>query len=125
MGYRAHVNKKHIVEYGEGIFNHCSQALADFLYDLKIEMNETKKEEYLFDYPFYIDDEYNGMREDWEIEKEWLEKAIKFIKTKPQNDVAFDSYTYKEVITNFQYWLDETENKENFSNPDYVYVSWF
>ena len=126
MGYRAHVNRKRIVEYGEGVFNHCSQDLADFLYDLKDKMNETEKEEYLFGYPFFIDDEFGGMREDWEIERKWLEEAVDYIRNnKNPDDEAFNEYTYRNIIDNFEYWLHESKEKDNFSDSDFVYINWF
>ena len=119
MGYRAHVNSKRIVKYGEGVFNHCSQDLSDFLYDLKNEM-ETDYD------PFCIDDEFGGLREDWEIEREWLEEAIEYMKEdKNSEDEAFNGYTYKNIIDNFQYWLDESKEKDNFTYPDFVYLTWF
>ena len=65
MGYWARVNKKRIVEYDEGVFNNCSQNLADFLYDLKYEMESNYA-------PFYIEDEFGGSLRDWEIERLWL-----------------------------------------------------
>ena len=119
MGYRAHIYKKKIVEYGEGIFNHCSQDLADFLYELNNEGD-------ISDYPFCIEDENGYLKEDWEIEREWLEDAIKYIKeNKNLKDIAFNDYTYGDVITNFEYWLDQSENKENFSDSNFVYLTWF
>lgn len=119
MGYRAHVNKKRIVEYGEGVFNHCTQDLADFLYDLKNEM-ETDYD------PFCIDDEWGGLKYEWEIEKEWLEGAVVYIKdNKVLSDIAFGDYTYGDVATNFEYWLDQSENKDNFTYPDWIYLTWF
>lgn len=119
MGYRAHVSKKRVVEYGEGVFNHCTQALSDFIYSLKDEM-ET-------DYsPFCIDDEWGGIKEEWEIEREWLEKAIEYMKeNKNLKDIAFNDYTYGDIITNFEYWLDQSNNKENFSDSYFVYLTWF
>lgn len=119
MGYRAHVNRKRIVEYGKGVFNHCSQDLANFLFDLKDKM-ET-------DYnPFCLDDEWGGLKDEWEIEREWLENAIKYIKENYNlKDNAFNDYTYGDVITNFEYWLDQSKNKENFSDSDFVYLTWF
>ena len=119
MGYRAHVNKKRIVEYGEGIFNHCTHALSDFIYSLKDEM----KTDYV---PFCIDDEWGGIKEDWEIEREWLENAVKYIKeNKNLNDTAFNSYSYQNIIDNFNYWLEESSNEDNFSDFYYVYLTWF
>lgn len=121
MGYRAYVNKKRIVEYGEGVFNYCSQDLADFLYQLKDEMIED------FNYcPFAIDDDFGGLKDEWEIEKEWLEGAIKYMKeNKKPDDEAFSGYTYRNIIDNFEYWLDESKEKDNFSDSDFVYVNWF
>jgi hypothetical protein len=126
MGYRAHVNSKRILGYCEGVFNNCSQDLADFQYDLQNEMNETEKEEYLFDYPFCIDNEFGDLRETWEIEREWLESAVKYIKeNKDPEDETFYGYTYKNIIGIFQYWLDESKEKDNFSDPSFVYLTWF
>ena len=66
------------------------------------------------------------MLEDWEIEKEWLEVAIEYLKkNKNSEDEAFNGYTYKDIIDNFQYWLDESDKKENFSDPTFVYITWF
>lgn len=125
MGYRAHINTKRIIEYKGGDFNHCPQELANFLYDLKDKMNETEKEEYLFDCPFYIWNDYE-LLEDWDIEREWLEKAIDYIlNNKNLDDEAFNEYTYKNVIDIFEYWLQESKEEDNFSNPDFVYISWF
>jgi len=119
MGYRAHVNRKKIVEYGEGIFNHCSQDLADFLYELKDEI-ET-------DYnPFCLDDEWGGLKDEWEIEREWLENAVKYIKENYNlKDIAFGDYAYGDIITNFEYWLDQTCIEDDFSDPSFVYLTWF
>lgn len=119
MGYRVHINKKRIVEYGEGVFNHCSQDLADFLYDLKNEM-ETDYD------PFCIDDDFGGLKDEWEINREWFEDAVKYIKeNKNLKNIAFNDYTYGDVVTNFEYWLDRSENKDNFTYPEWVYLTWF
>ena len=120
MGYRAHVSRKRIVEYGEGIFNHCSQKLADFLYELKDEYDETDFN------PLCIDDEYGGVKDEWEIDREWLEGVVKYIKeNKNLKDIAFSDYTYGDVVTNFEYWLDQSANKDNFTYPELVYLTWF
>ena len=120
MGYRAHVNRKRIIEYGEGIFNHCQQDLAVFLYELKDKMNP----EYC---PFNIDDDWDGvLKDEWEIEREWLENAVKYIKENMDlKDIAFHDYTFGDVVTNFEYWLDQSENKDNFTYPEFVYLTWF
>ena len=44
---------------------------------------------------------------------------------KNSEDEAFNGYTYKNIIDNFQYWLEEKKEKDNFSDSDFVYVNWF
>ena len=123
MAYSAHVRKKMIIEnHSYGYFDYHQSELVDFLYKLKDEMSE---EEWTYD-PFVIEDEYGGSLREWEIDREWLEETVKYIeKMKSIDDTAFDQYTYGYVLDAFNIWLEKTSDKENFTYPEFVYISWF
>ena len=122
MGNKAHVYTKKIVELSsDGYFNYSQSELNDYLYDLKNEM-------YSGDYdgdPFYTEDEFGGILPTWEIEKSFIIDAIEYLKGQPKEEYAFESYTNEYVIMAFESWLKDSEKEENFSYPDYVYLSWF
>ena len=120
MGFRAHVYTKKIVETSsDGYFNWEQDGLNDFLCSLREEID------YDGDDPLYTEDGYGEILNEWEIEKNFLEEAIEFMKKKKPNDIAFCDYTYAEVIKIFKSWLKDSENEENFSYPYYIYLSWF
>ena len=120
MGYSAHVNTKRIIECSrDGYFNYSSQELNEYLNELNNIVNEDS-----LDYPLYTEDEYGGLLWEWEIEKEFLENCIEYLKKQNPNDYAFLSYTNEYVISAFKSWLKDSENKDNYSNPDFVYLRW-
>jgi hypothetical protein len=51
--------------------------------------------------------------------------AVEYLKGQPKDEIAFGSYTNEYVIMAFEYWLEQSEKEENFSNPGYVYLSWY
>ena len=121
MGYRAHVNKKRIVEYSDsGYFNWSATELDDYFHYLFEKLYNGEDA-----YPFWTQDENGTLLWEWEIERSFLIDAIKYLKSQPKDDIAFCDYTNEYIVMAFEYWLSQTENKDNFSNSDFVYISWF
>jgi len=141
MGYRAHVNKKKIIEYSDNAyFNWNTQHLVDYLHDLKdnmynyaIDNNIENMQDICNCDPFIIEDEYGGTKDEWEIYRDWLEQAVLYLDVQilkgKGEDIAFgdndNAFTLEYVRNAFAYWLEETKNKENFTYPEWVYLTWF
>ena len=139
MGYRAHVNKKRIVEYSNNeYFNWQCSELNEYIHQLKEDMDEYYEENNQADMmsyydPFVTEDEYGGVKDEWEIYREWLEQAVLYLDVQilkgKGEDIAFgdgdNAYTLEYVRNAFDTWLKESSNKDNFTYPEFVYISWF
>ena len=141
MGYRAHIYKKKIVEYSDNeYFNWQCSELNEYINQLKEDMLDYAEDnniESMIDVctcdPFDTEDEYGGVLGEWEIYREWLEQAVLYLDVQiikgKGDDIAFgdgdNAYTLEYVRNAFDSWLKESSNKDNFTYPEFVYISWF
>jgi hypothetical protein len=114
MGYRAHVNRKRIIEYDDGEYNHGIEELGSYL------------EEACGEDPSLNIRDDAGFKDEWEIGKAALHKAIAYtLENYYPEEVVFGDYTADDLVLTFERWMKISSNKENYSCPDFVYVSWF
>lgn len=103
MGYRAHVQTKHIIEYGNCHFNWQQEEVYDWL---------TENGVYI-----YGDDDLTCYSHEWEIEKSDLEK-IPETAYATLNEGTDDEITADELREFVKDMLDAPTGQ-------YVYISWY
>lgn len=111
MGYRAHLYTKKIEKLDFGCFNDCCDELQEFLED-RLDCK---------DFYSYISD--NCCCE-WEIRRSGLVQLVKDLTDLDcEGGEIFEGYDAKRLVEVFETWLRDTENKENFTDPDWIYIS--
>lgn len=108
MSLRAHLHRKHFVEYDNGVFNYNNVELLEFL-----ELNGVNV--------WVSEDECQ-----WEIDlyslKVFLEKYnIEGI----ENEIVFSEYTNKELKDTFEQWINIASNPKNSNDTSVIFISWF
>ena len=116
MGIRLHYQTKRIIEYGNNEnFNHCQEELYDWMCQRNPRLRH----------------EFEIWNDDWEILREDIEEIVNNIKDSELNKKAFMNvvtgipYTVKEVKEFFEHALKETNNPDNYTDPEYITFSWF
>ena len=114
MGFRAHVHRKHFIEYDDGQFNHQIDELEEFLRGA--------------DAHIHIVEDNDGV-EDWELRVEDLKRIVNNLEDTTE-DLAteaspIEGWTTQELVDTLTRWINISSNPENNCNPDYVYISWF
>lgn len=115
MGNGAHICKKRIINYTQGAFWGEARPLEEYL-----------KENLRFcDFTFFRSDDSPSL-EEWEISRNALVKLVNGLKKNyhPEEPI-FGEHTAKDLIEIFEEWLNTTSNFEDFSDPEWVYISWF
>lgn len=110
MGYRAHVQTKHEIEYGEEFFNWCNDALYNWLLDsANVSIN--------------TNDEW-GCGDEWEIHKDYLREIPEsaYSSENIAGIVGEMNCTEEDVVEELHAFVDAL-----LAAPtgDWVYVSWF
>lgn len=60
----------------------------------------------------------------WEIDPDDMKNIIKKLNEKDDDEIAFETTTYAEVVIVFERWLDTYEkNKDNLN--DFIEIDWF
>lgn len=105
MGMRAHVQTKHVIEYGGSYFNWMQEAVYHWLCENDVQV--------------YTPNEQGAYAEDWEIEKEGLE-AIPESAYRPLCEGTDDEISADELREFVKDLLAAPTG-----DPDYAWVSWF
>ena len=114
MGYRAHLYTKKIEELDFGSFNNCRNELQEFLEDSLLHK----------DFHHYMSD--NDCTHEWEIRRSALEQLVEDLKDPDcEGGDIFEGYDAKSLVEIFECWLNQTNNAENFTDPDWIYLSWY
>lgn len=113
MSYKAHLLEEKKVQYDTGVFNHCYEELADFINSECENSN--------------IYNEFGYVKDQWEIPINDFKKMITNIEEnfEPEEYIIKD-YTVEDCQIIFKHWLNLAEkNRENYTDPDYIYIEWF
>jgi len=114
MGKQAHIQTKRIVSrVNIPLFNNDCHIIEEFLVENGCLTT------------YVQDDDYIDYLPTWEIDKDKLQWVMQKLKKEDQNKKLAGEYTAKDLVKIFQSWIELTDNKENFSDNDYIYIDWY
>lgn len=114
MGKQARIQTKRIISRAElPLYGYDCSDIEEFLTDTGC----------LTTYIFNGD--YIDYLPTWEIDKSQLKQVIKELITDKSDEKIAGDYTARELANMFSSWLKLTDNKENFSDSDYIYIDWY
>lgn len=116
MGFRAHIQTKHIIEYAEGFgkFNWRQYSLGDLLSECidPMELN--------------ISDN-SGYKSEWEISRVGIQQALDYLDKNYDDDKTeiFKDYTVGDLREFLNECLNSANTEETSTYPDWVFITWF